>query len=163
MQTIASWEDVDQALRRMGEIDIAVERANGDALLRINTIRAEAKSRTDGLGAERTALRRAVEAFCEERKDEFSRTRTRKMTFGEVGYRLVRSVSVPRAKDKVAALLKALRAYGCTECIQTEEKPLKEKLERLDDGLLAKLGLRRRVEDSFRVEPDTTAIQEDAA
>lgn len=159
----ATWDDVDQALRRLGEIEAAVDRINGDALVRINEVKEEAKTRAVDLTKEKFALEKAVQAFCEERKAEFAKVRHKKLTFGEIGYRLVRSVPVPRAKDKVAALLKALRAFGCQECIQVEEKPIREQIEKLDDATIAKLGLKRSVADSFRIVPDTTAIQEDAA
>ncbi|WP_051694170.1 host-nuclease inhibitor Gam family protein [Desulfohalovibrio reitneri] len=157
---INDWDGVDAAVRRMGEIDIAVERINGKAQEEINDVKERAKERMAPLCSERKQLETQVQAFCEARKDEFSKRRTRRLTYGEIGYRLVRSVSIPRAKDKVASLLKSLRAYGLgDECIQVEEKPKRDAIESLDDSTIAKLGLKRTVKDSFRVVPDMDAVE----
>lgn len=160
---IASWDDVDLALRRLGEIDAAVDKINGDTLLRINEIKDEAKTKAAGLVKEHKALSEAVRGFCEDRKAEFAKLRSRRLTFGEIGYRLVREVSMPRTKDKVAALIQALKAFGCVECIQVDERPDREQIEKLDDATIAKLGLTRSVKDSFRIVPDKEAIAEGVA
>jgi len=151
---LETWDDVDNAVRRMGELDIALERIQGDLQLSINTLKDQAKARSLPFIDERKALEKQVQLYCEERKDEFVKKRSRVLTYGTIGYRLVRSVSLPRVKDKVAALLKALKAYGLQECIRVEETPLRERIEELDEATIAKLGLRRTVTDSFRIQPD---------
>lgn len=154
-----SWNDVDAAIRRAGEIDITLERISGDATLKINEVKEDAKRRSDGLNAERKQLEKGIQAFCEARKDEFSRKRSKTLSFGSIGYRIVSKVSIPRDKGKVAALIKALRAFALGDCIKTEEKPDRDKIAELDDATIAKLGLKRNVTDSFRVQPDIEAVQ----
>ena len=155
----ASWEEVDAAIRRMGEIDIACERINGEAVLKINDIKQEAKQRTAGLAAERRALEKAVETFCAARKSEFAKKRSKTLTFGAIGYRIVTKVPLPKDKGKVAALVSALKAFDLLDCIKIKEAPDRERIAELDEATIAKLGLSRTVKDSFRIVPDIEAIQ----
>lgn len=155
-----NWDEVDDAIRRMGELDIALERIQGEATMRINQIREEAKQKSAPLNSERKELEKAVQAFCESHKDEFSKKRSKVFNYGTIGYRLVRSVPIPKDKDKVAALLKSLKAFGLTDCIKVEEKPDRDKIAEQDDATIAKLGLKRTVKDSFRVQPDVERIQD---
>lgn len=162
IERVETWFDADQALKRLGEIEVALERLNGEALVRINEIKEAAKAEADPLNTEKKELEALVKTMCESRKDEFAKQRSRKLTYGEIGYRLVRSVSMPRTVDKVAALIKALKAFGCADCVKVEEKIDRAEVEKLDDATIAKLGLTRRVSDSFRVQPDLDVIREAA-
>jgi phage host-nuclease inhibitor protein Gam len=158
--TINNWKDVDQALKKIGELDIAIEKVNGDLTLKVNELKNEAKEKTDGLSDEKKELEKSIKGWCEAHKEEFAKKRSRKMDFGTVGYRLVESISIPRVKDKVAALLKSLKAYGHKQCIKTEEAIDKDELVKLPDSDLVKLGLQRKTKDNFRIEPDIVKIQE---
>lgn len=157
---VNSWEQVDDALRRMGEIEIAVTKIGADATLKINEIKDEAKTKAAGLESERKHLEKIVTLFAESRKAEFAKKRSKELNFGTVGYRLVQKVSMPRDKEKVAALLKSLIAYGHGDCIVYEEKPDKDKIAALADDTIAKLGLKRSTEDSFRIQPKIEKVQE---
>ena len=88
------WQDVDNALRRMGEIDIKLSDLEGKMTLKINEIREEFDTKAEGLKAERKKLEAEITAFVEIRKDEFLKTRSRELTFGVVAYRLVTKVVI---------------------------------------------------------------------
>lgn len=158
-KTMQNWDDVDEAVRRMGELDIALERIHGEATMRINEIKDEAKRKSAPLSDERKKLEKAVQEFCETNKSEFAKKRSKILNFGTIGYRLVRSVAMPRDKDKVAALLRSLKAFGLQECIKVEERPDRDAIAEQDDSTIAKLGLKRTVKDNFRVIPDVERIQ----
>lgn len=51
------WQDVDNALRRMGEIDIKLSDLEGKMTLKINEIREEFDTKAEGLKAERRSWR----------------------------------------------------------------------------------------------------------
>lgn len=156
---VDNWDEVDSALKRMGEIDIALEEIKGDATLQINKIKDEAKKSAAPLESERKHIEKVIKLFAENRKDEFSKKRSRELNFGTVGYRLVKSVSIPRDKEKVSALLKSLKSYGLSTCIKFEEKPDKDKISELADDTIVKLGLKRTVKDNFRINPRLEKIQ----
>jgi len=156
-ETIAAytdWQDVDNALRRMGEIDIRLSELEGAMTLKINDVRQDFETRAEGLKAERKKLEQAVTAFVEGRKDEFIKVRNRELTFGSIAYRLVTKVVI-RSK---AACLAALKALNLHAYIRITEEPDKEALSGLDAGTLAKVGAQLKTEDKLRIEPKLEKI-----
>jgi phage host-nuclease inhibitor protein Gam len=151
--TIENWEGVDNTLKRLAEITVAVAKINGDATIRMNEIKLEAANKAASLQIEKDALEKQIEIFCEANKHEFADKRSKELNFGMVGYRVSTSVPIPRDKKKIEALIKSIKAFGLKDCIAYEEKPDKEALKELDDTTLTKLGLKRKVEDNFRIEP----------
>lgn len=148
------WQDVDNALRRMGEIDIRLQDLEGSLTLRVNEIREEFDTKAEGLKAERKKLEHAVTAFVEARKEEFIKVRNRELTFGTIAYRLVTKVVI-RSK---AACLAALKALNLHAYIRITEEPDKEALSGLDAGTLAKVGAQLKTEDKLRIEPKLEKI-----
>lgn len=148
------WQDVDNALRRMGEIDIKLSDLEGKMTLKINEIREEFDTKAEGLKAERKKLEAEITAFVEIRKDEFLKTRSRELTFGVVAYRLVTKVVI-RSK---AACIAALKALNLSAYIRYTEEPDKEALSGLDAGTLAKVGASLKTEDKLRIEPKLEKI-----
>jgi phage host-nuclease inhibitor protein Gam len=157
---VNSWDDVDNALKRLGEIEIQGAKISGDATLEINVIKEKAKKEAEGLESEKTHLEKLVTIYCESQKAEFAKKRSKEFNFGTVGFRTVKNVSLPRDKTKTAALLKSLKAFGLNDCIAYEEKADKEKINELADETIVKLGLKRTVKDSFRIIPAIEKIGE---
>lgn len=155
-----NWEDVDCVMRRIGELDLELERINGDATMKMNEVKQAAKEAAGPVQKERKELAGEVEKFCASRKAEFANKRHKRLTYGEIGYRLVRSVPVPRAAEKVKSLLSALKSFGLCSCIEQTEKVNRDEICKLSDEELVKLGLTRTVKDSFRICPDTDALKE---
>ena len=154
-----NWDGVDSTLKRLCELEVGIAAIEGDATVRMNEIREEAKAKAASLQNEKEFLMKQIESFCESKKAEFADKRSKELNFGTVGYRLVKSVSLPRDKAKLEALIKSLKAYGLNECIAYKEEPNKEKIVELDDTTLVKLALKRTVKDSFRIVPAIEKIQ----
>jgi phage host-nuclease inhibitor protein Gam len=157
-QILSSWDEVDQKLRRMGEIDIATERIEGEMTLRINEIRAYYEEEAEILKAERQALEDAINVFADDHKEEFTKTRSKDLTFGFVAYRIVKKIVIRSNEACVAAL----RALKLDQYIRIVEEPNKEAMADLDDNQLAKVGAKRKVDDKFRIEPNIERIKEAA-
>ena len=158
--TIANWNDVDKALRLIGEKEIALANIEGEMTLKINSVKEDAKQVAETIAAEKKELEKAIESFCEANKAEFAQKRSKELTFGEIGYRLVKSVSVPRVKAKLESLIKSLKAFGLSDCITYTEAVDKDKLTELKDEDLVKLGLKRTIKDSFRIKTNIEKIKE---
>lgn len=157
---ITNFNDVDIALKRLCEVEVGIDKINGEVTLECNRIKEARKSEVERLESEKAYIEQQITLFCEENKHEFSQKRSRELTFGEIGYRIVKSVSVPRVKAKAEALIKAIKSFGLAkECLVYEEKPNKEALAELDDMALAKLGLKRVIKDSFRIVPKIESLQ----
>lgn len=150
------WEQVDAALRRIGEIDIAIEKIQGDMTLKINEIKAQAEAKAEGLKKERKNLEKAISQFCEEHKEEFAKKRSRELTFGVVAYKVTKRIVIRSIKACVAAM----EALGLEQYLRVEKKPDKELMMNLDDQTLAKIGATRKIEDKLRIEPAIEKIRE---
>ena len=155
---LSSWDEVDQKLRRIGEIQIALEKIEGDMTLRINDIRQDYEQESEVLNTERQDLENSITSFSEFHKDEFAKTRSKDLTFGYVAYRVVRKIVIRSNEACVAAL----RALKLDQYIRIVEEPNKEAMADLEDNQLAKVGAKRKVEDKFRIEPNIERIKEAA-
>jgi phage host-nuclease inhibitor protein Gam len=155
---LADWIEVDQKLRRMGEIDISLEKIEGDMTLQINEIREQYEEEIETRKAERQNLEEGITSFAEDHKEEFAKTRSKDLTFGLIAYRVVKSIYI-RSKEATVAAMKALKLG---QYIRVVEEPNKESMADLDDNQLAKVGAKRKVEDKFRIEPNIERIKEAA-
>ncbi|MDR2033516.1 MAG: host-nuclease inhibitor Gam family protein [Helicobacteraceae bacterium] len=163
MERVSSWNDVDIALKEIGECEIKIANIEGEATIAINEIKEAAKPKIAPFAAKKEHLEKLVTLFCEGNKSEFADKRSKQFNFGEVGYRLVKSVALPRVREKIAALIKSIKAYGYGECVAAEETINKEMIVELEDAALVKLGLKRTIKDSFRIVPKLEAIEPAAA
>ena len=157
---IQSFEDVDLGLKRLCELEVALQKVNGEVTLECNRIKESRKAEVERLDNEKGYISKQIESFCNDNKAEFSEKRSKEFVFGEIGYRLSKSVSLPRVKAKLEGLIKAIKSYGLTkDCINYEEKPNKEALAELDDSMLVKLGITRVTKDNFRIVPRLESLQ----
>jgi phage host-nuclease inhibitor protein Gam len=152
MTQIHSWEEVDNVGKRLDEIEVAVARINGDATLQINEVKKIAADKAASLLVEKEALKKQIEIFCEANKHEFADKRTKELNFITIGYRIVKSLSLPKAKEKIEGLIKTIKALGIKDCIKYEETIDKDAICELDDVTFAKLGIKRTIKDNFRIE-----------
>lgn len=155
---LKDWSEVDETLKRMGEIDIEREKIDGRMTLKINEIKQDYAEQDKPLVLERDRLENSISAFVEARKAEFVKVRSKVLNFGTVGFRVTRKITF-RNKESVVA---ALKAAGLLQFVRTVEEPNKEAMEGLDDLTLTKLGANRKVEDKLTVEPNIERLSEEA-
>lgn len=153
------WDDVDQGLRRMGEIDIKLARLEGEMTLKLNEIRADYDLKAEGLKAERKGIEDQITLFADARKEEFAKTRSKELTFGTVAYRIVHKISI-RSK---AATVAALEALGLESYLRIIKEPDKEAMTGLDAGTLVKAGATLKTDDKIRIEPNLERIADKGA
>ena len=70
-------------------------------------------------------LERELKDFVTEHRADMGKTKTRALTFGEVGFRLSTSVSLPRAKEKIEEIIQARRFLGKPTSKKDREELLK--------------------------------------
>lgn len=161
MTVLKDFNEVDNSLRKLCEIECAMGNINNDINVEINKIKERYVERLNELENERAFLTQQVSDFAENNKHEFSEKRSRELVFGTIGFRLSSSVSVPRAKAKIESLIKSIKAYGFKDCIKYEEKVDKDALNELNDSELVKLGLTRKTTDNFRIDLNLEKIKLD--
>lgn len=159
-QQVENWEEADDAIRRMGEIIVALTDASGELTLKINKLKEEVKQGIAGLESERKYLEEQITHFCESQKAEFAKKRSKVLNFGLIGFRISSSVPIPRDRGKLSDLIATLKHLRLGSCIKVEEKIDRDQISTLDDGVIAKLGLKKTVKDSFRIQPNLEKIQD---
>lgn len=150
---------VDNELKRLCEILVNIAEIEGQVSLACNAIKEQYAERIQELNNEANFIKQEIENFCNANKAAFVDKRSKELVFGTIGYRVSKSVSLPRNKDKIESLCESIKKFGFKDCISYEEKPNKEALCELDDIALVKLGLKRVVKDNFRIEPKLESLQ----
>ena len=154
-----NYEDVNLTLKRRAELSVALEKINGEVTLECNRIKESRASEVERINNEKKYLEQCITNFCEDNKGDFAEKRSKDFTFGTIGYKLTKSVTLPRVTEKVEKLLVALKSYGCTKCIKYEETIDKDEIVELDDSTLVKLGLKRTIKDNFRIVPKIESLE----
>lgn len=154
---IQNWNETNNALRRMCEIEIAVSDIEGAMNLDINRIKEEVEKAVAPLAEEKKALEREVLNFAENRKAEFAKARTKKLTFGSVAFRIVQSV---KYVAPAASIIKSLETFGHEECLKITKKIVKDELAKLDDIALAKVGAKKDTTDKPRIELNLEKVKQ---
>ena len=150
--TLKSWADVDAALREIAEAELTL--GDIEAELNRQIIGAKKVAEQDSKPhADRIAkLERDVKEFVTDHRDELGKAKTRALNYGEVGFRLSTSISVPTAKEKVAEIVRRLKARQMTDCIIVEEKVSKEVLKKYGEDTVNAVGATWKQKDVFGYE-----------
>lgn len=99
--SLHSWEDVNDALRQIAEAQIALGEIQSDMQKQILGAQKVAEEQSKPLNDNVAKLEREIKSFVTDHRDEMGKTKSVVLTFGEVGFRLSTSVSLPRAKEKL--------------------------------------------------------------
>ncbi len=148
-----SWEEVNSALKELGELNIQKQKFEGEQTVKINEIKAETLEKAGIIKTKITEIEKNIEKFALQNKSEFLKTRNKKLTFGVVSFRLVKSV-VCQCKDEA---IKALKALNLDFCIRAKEELDKDeclKFAESDEKTLLKAGITIKAEDKVKIEPD---------
>ena len=142
---LKNWEDVDGALKEIAEAQLAIGDIEAELNRQINGAKAVAARESKPHHDRIAKLERDLKDFVEEH-------RTRTLNFGEVGFRLSTSVSIPKAKEKVAEIIRRLKARQMTDCIIVEEKISKDALKKYGEDTVNAVGATWKQKDAFGYE-----------
>lgn len=146
--SLASWDDVDQCLAEIGEIDRELGLIEAGQQEAIDKIKAATKATAEPLQAKKAGLEAQIQQYAEANRGEFAKVKTRVLTFGAVGFRLSTKVVIKRVADT----LQALKDLGLKACIRTKEEVDKEAMKNLPLETLAAVGATLKTEDAFGYE-----------
>lgn len=156
VMSLDTWEDVDFLIERMGRLDMEISSIELDAASELYGIIARYKERVGRIKSERAAIEEIVRDYCEKRKAEFAKKRSRQLNFGRIAFRVAEKLRIPKGKESV--VVATLRALGLSECIHVKETVDLNAMKKLDDADLARCGVTREKSDHFRIEPNLDAI-----
>ncbi|MBB6672998.1 host-nuclease inhibitor Gam family protein [Cohnella nanjingensis] len=150
-----SWDEVNEGMRSLIEIDQHVTNIESTMNNQLNEIKKDAELRAKPLLAQKEKLMKDIQAFTEHHIDEFRESKTKSLTFGEVGFRRATSISYRNVK----AVLEALKLHKMTDCIKVTEAIEKDQLSKYDDAALARIGVKRTSKDKFFLKPAVERIE----
>ncbi|WP_293719865.1 host-nuclease inhibitor Gam family protein [uncultured Phascolarctobacterium sp.] len=146
---LQSWEEVDQHLRRLGEIGNRISRLEADYNDKVTELKGKVDEKVKPLILEKEQLERQIKDYAECNRLDLN-GKTKVMTFGQLGFRQSTSIIVRKA----AAVIKALKEKGLTGCINIRESVNKDELRKQTDDVISAVGAVKKVEDVFWYEPD---------
>lgn len=149
-----SWQEVDQALREIGEAQFEIERIEADLNGRIDKLKAEATKKISPI-AQRKALKElAIQQFTIENREAME-AKTKILTFGQVGFRRSTKLIVRKTQE----VIRRLRDLGLKDCIRVKESVDREALKQKGDAILEAVGVIKKTEDVFWYEVDREKIE----
>lgn len=158
--SLHSWEDVNDALRQIAEAQIALGEIQSDMQKQILGAQKVAEEQTKPLNDNVAKLEREIKSFVTDHRDEMGKTKSVVLTFGEVGFRLSTSVSLPRAKEKLEEIIRRLKSRQMTDCIVVEEKVSKEALKKYGEDTVNAVGATWKQSDVFGYEVNIAKLEQ---
>lgn len=150
-----SWDEVNEGLRALVEIDQHIYLTEATMNNEINALKKDAELKIKPLLERKEQLEKNIQEFTESRMDEFKDSKTKSLTFGEVGFRKTTSIVIRNVK----AVLGALKLHKMNDCIKVTETIDKEELAKYEDEALAKVGAKRSTKDNFFLKPTIERIE----
>lgn len=158
--SLHSWEDVNDALRQIAEAQIALGEIQSDLQKQILGAQKVAEEQSKPLNDSVAKLEREIKSFVTDHRDEMGKTKSMVLTFGEVGFRLSTSVSLPRAKEKLEEIIRRLKSRQMTDCIVVEEKVSKEALKKYGEDTVNAVGATWKQSDVFGYEVNIAKLEQ---
>lgn len=158
--SLHSWEDVNDALRQIAETQIALGEIQSDMQKQILGAQKVAEEQSKPLNDNVAKLEREIKSFVTDHRDEMGKTKSMVLTFGEVGFRLSTSVSLPRAKEKLEEIIRRLKSRQMTDCIVVEEKVSKEALKKYGEDTVNAVGATWKQSDVFGYEVNIAKLEQ---
>jgi phage host-nuclease inhibitor protein Gam len=158
--SLHSWEDVNDALRQIAEAQIALGEIQSDMQKQILGAQKVAEEQSKPLNDNVAKLEREIKSFVTDHRDEMGKTKSMVLTFGEVGFRLSTSVSLPRAKEKLEEIIRRLKSRQMTDCIVVEEKVSKEALKKYGEDTVNAVGATWKQSDVFGYEVNIAKLEQ---
>lgn len=158
--TLKSWEDVNDALRQIAEAQIALGDIESDMQKQIIGAQKVAEEQSKPIKDAQARLEREIKAFVTEHRDEMGKAKTMTLTFGEVGFRLSTSISLPRAKEKLKEIIRRLKSRQMHDCIVTKEEVSKEALKKYGEDTVNAVGATWKQSDVFGYEVNIAKLEQ---
>ena len=158
--SLHSWEDVNDALRQIAEAQIALGEIQSDMQKQILGAQKVAEEQSKPLNDNVAKLEREIKSFVTDHRAEMGKTKSVVLTFGEVGFRLSTSVSLPRAKEKLEEIIRRLKSRQMTDCIVVEEKVSKEALKKYGEDTVNAVGATWKQSDVFGYEVNIAKLEQ---
>ena len=152
---LQDWDAVDMALKAIANNELAV--INGSMNMQINALKEASDSMAKPYKEEIKKQELLIKEFTQANRADM-KGKSRRLTFGTVGFRASTKLSLPKEIKKVITLLKK---SGMEDCITVKEGVNKDILKTYDERDILKVGGKLSREDTFYYETEQTAVSEE--
>lgn len=157
--SFGSWEEVNDALRQIGENNRDIAAAENVMNEQIANAKAAAEAKCANLRANTNMLAQALETFATTHRADMGKLKSRQLTFGTVSFRLSSKIGLPTGADELEAIVKRLRMEGMADCIvQPPPKVSKDALRKYSDEKIISIGATVKTKETFGYEIDCEEI-----
>ena len=158
-----SWDEVDDALLEIGQLDRQVEEIEATMEAEVEEAKRRAKKEAVALLAKRARHEANIKEFAAARKSsDLADRKTRRLPFGSVGYRLARKLATEKRGLKWDTVLEHLLAMGkgAAQFVRTKHEVDKDALRKaaLDGGDVSPFRVRIVATDEFWYEIDQLSL-----
>jgi|Deesub1362B_J571_1020462.scaffolds.fasta_scaffold00591_12 phage host-nuclease inhibitor protein Gam len=138
---IKTWDDVDELVKRLGEIEMDIEGKENRMTQEIEAIKAKYKPEINILHAKAKLIREELERFARQHRTDFSGKNTKILNFGKLRFKTppARLVFLKKKEE----IFDELQKLGFSDCIKIKKEVIISKVKTLDDGLLQKIGCKK--------------------
>ncbi len=154
--TLSSWEEVDETLKIIAEHEIALKNIEGEMNKEINEVKEKAVAKSEIHHDAIKVLEKRLKNFVSSHKSELD-GKTKKLSFGQTGFRSSTAVSIPRGKSDV--IIDTLKKKNMVDCINTKESINKEVLKKYDEKIIINIGASLKKKDEFWYECEYAQVK----
>lgn len=147
--SLKSWEDVNDALWQIAEAQIALNDIESEMQKQVAGAQKVAEEQSKPYKNAIAVLVHDIKEFATDHREDMGETKSMTLTFGEVGFRLSTSISLPKTKDKMDELIRRLKARKMLDCIITKEQVSKEILRKYGEDTVNAVGATWKQRDTF--------------
>ena len=156
-----SWDDVNLCLAEIGECQRKVEAIESEMQRAIDDAKLTAGINAEPYTQRIAKLELQIKGYVDEHSDDMGKKKTMSLQFGQTGYRKSTKVILPKAEAKIAAIVKALRVRGMSDCIVSPPpKVNKDALKKYPADDILAVGANIKVDDVFWYAVDRESLLE---
>lgn len=155
-----SWDEVNEALRQIGENERDIVAAENVMNEQIAAAKLAADTKTAVLRENTNMLALALKEFATTHRADMGKGKSKALTFGVVSFRQSTRVILPAGKDALAGIVARLRALGMHDCVvQPAAKVDKNVLRKYTTEKILEAGATVKSGETFGYEIDATKIE----
>lgn len=152
---LKNWEQVDDTLKEISEAEDELEMLHSAMNLQITALKKQFDEAAKPYHEKIKKNELLVKEFTMANRADLD-GKSKKLTFGKVGFRMSTKVSLPKNTIKVIANLKK---YGMEKCIKKKETVNKDVLKTYGEKDILKVGGKLQKEDAFYYEVNKVETQ----
>lgn len=153
---LESWDAVDAALKAIAEANNELDVISGSMNMQINALKEASDNLAKPYKEEIKKQELLIKEFTQANRADM-KGKSKRLTFGTVGFRMSTKLSLPKEVKKVIV---ALKKNGMDDCVTVKESVNKDILRTYDEKEILKVGGKLNKEDAFYYETEKVAVSE---